>query len=76
MMVRCRLKIVENGESDSMTNDNDAFLPRVTVINSLGHQVLYKGQTVTVDSDNNVTVHIPRDSINESNPPVRAFIDD
>ena len=73
---KVQIEIVENGKSDSMTNDNDAFLPRVTVINSLGHQVLYKGQTVTVDSDNNVTVHIPKDSINESNPPVRAFIDD
>lgn len=71
-----RIEIVESGISGSLTSVNATDLPRVTVINSLGHQVLYKGQTVTVDSDNNVTVHIPKDSIDENNPPVQAFIDE
>lgn len=71
-----RIEIVESGISGSLTFVNATDLPRVTVINSLGHQVLYKGQTVTVDSDNNVTVHIPKDSIDENNPPVQAFIDE
>ena len=71
-----RIEIVESGISGSLTSVNATDLPRVTVINSLGHQVLYKGQTVTVDSDNNVTVHIPKDSIDENNPPVQAFINE
>ena len=71
-----RIEIVESGISGSLTSVNATDLPRVTVIKSLGHQVLYKGQTVTVDSDNNVTVHIPKDSIDENNPPVQAFIDE
>ena len=71
-----RIEIVESGISGSLTFVNATDLPRVTVINSLGHQVLYKGQTVTVDSDNNVTVHIPKDSIDENNPPVQAFINE
>ena len=71
-----RIEIVESGISGSLTSVNATDLTRVTVINSLGHQVLYKGQTVTVDSDNNVTVHIPKDSIDENNPPVQAFIDE
>lgn len=71
-----RIEIVESGISGSLTSVNATDLPRVTVINPLGHQVLYKGQTVTVDSDNNVTVHIPKDSIDENNPPVQAFIDE
>ena len=71
-----RIEIVESGISGSLTSVNVTDLPRVTVINSLGHQVLYKGQTVTVDSDNNVTVHIPKDSIDENNPPVQAFINE
>lgn len=71
-----RIEIVESEISGSLTSVNATDLPRVTVINSLGHQVLYKGQTVTVDSDNNVTVHIPKDSIDENNPPVQAFINE
>lgn len=71
-----RIEIVESGISGSLTSVNATDLPRVSVINSLGHQVLYKGQTVTVDSDNNVTVHIPKDSIDENNPPVQAFINE
>lgn len=61
-------------ENETAEKDSAVEIPRVAVINSKGYQVLYKGQRVTIDSDNTVTVHIPRDSIDENNPPIRAFI--
>ena len=85
---RVRIEIVDEHYDDSgndnitnQTEENEtaqkdlAFeVPRVAVINSKGYQVLYKGQRVTIDSDNTVTVHIPKDRIDENNPPIRAFI--